>query len=530
MTNCRQKDGKTVLNRLVCARRVEALMCLGGLLFKSLILSILTSGPVLPLAAHGGGVSRTMHRPLLSANPMAEQLEMRLADLRRKLDRRSRLVDLQSAIEQSLLRNPILAEEYNKIQEQEWNLIAVRRQWYPVVNGGSSGNSFLGYRGSTTKSVNSNQEQFSPITTFSNLVETSPQVQLNWTFFNPSRGASINSASEKLTADRFLFDVKARDLVLDTQLAYFALQEQKQLINDYEVILRSTSKQLTRTEAMFNAGAASISDVEQIRTQQLQNLAKLIDTYRRVVDTAARLAQAMALPIGTLAMPKDQLMILGGWDLSQSETLNQAELMREEIKASLAQASSSGWQAMSFFYNYVPRLSANAIGSFINTNTADGNPGSMITVNRQGAQWNGAVGLGFNWQIFDGGINAAQAEQSKAQARQFKNRADVIRFSIAKEVESAYGNYEASTLALQSTKLQLQSADSAAKAVRERFNIGFADMTSVVQTYIQSIEAASAYAQSIREFNSAIASLYRYSSRWPSGALPLLKTRVRKLR
>jgi outer membrane protein TolC len=85
-------------------------------------------------------------------------------------------------------------------------------------------------------------------------------------------------------------------------------------------------------------------------------------------------------------------------------------------------------------------------------------------------------------------------------------------------------------LALASAKEQLQSAQTAAEAVRERFNIGFSDMTSVVQTYNQSLLAASAYARSITAFNTAVASLYRYSALWPDGALPIVHKRVQVLK
>jgi outer membrane protein TolC len=221
---------------------------------------------------------------------------------------------------------------------------------------------------------------------------------------------------------------------------------------------------------------------------------------------------------------------VGRWTLAEAETLQQAERLREEIRASLAQASSAGWRATALFNTYWPSFATQATGSFLNTNSADGSPGSAVTLNRQGAQWNGAVGLGFTWSIFDGGINAAQAEESKALARQFVDKAAVQRLSVAREVEQAYANYEASALALASSKEQLRSAQTAVEAVRERFNIGYSDMTSVVQTYNQSILAASAYARSIREFNTAVASLYRYSARWPDGALPLVQKRVQALK
>jgi outer membrane protein TolC len=352
----------------------------------------------------------------------------------------------------------------------------------------------------------------------------------SWSFFDPTRSPSINAASESLKAQQLLFDVTARDLVLETQLAYFALQEQQQLIASYELILNSTNQQVDRTEALFNAGSASISDVEQIRAQQLQNLSTLIDTYRQLVDAAARLAQAMAMPTGILVLPKDKLALVGRWSLPEAETLKQAERMREEIKASLAQSSASRWRATALFNTYWPSFSINASGSYLYSNTVNGNSTTFATLNRETSQWDGAVGLGFTWSIFDGGINAAQAEANKAQTRQFADQASVQQLSVAREVERAYVNYEASSLLLASTKEQLESSQTALEAIRERFNIGFSDMTSVVQAYNQSLLAASANARLITQINSSVASLYRSSARWPDGALPLVEKRVKTLK
>jgi outer membrane protein TolC len=140
------------------------------------------------------------------------------------------------------------------------------------------------------------------------------------------------------------------------------------------------------------------------------------------------------------------------------------------------------------------------------------------------------VGIGFNWLMFDGGIFAAQAQSSAYRARQFTDQAALLRLQIAREVEDAYVSYQTSQLTLKSTRLLIDSAAKAAEAVRARYSIGFADMTSVVQTLIQSIEAANVYANSIRNYNSSVARLYRYSASWPTGALPLVMQRVVKLK
>jgi outer membrane protein TolC len=365
-------------------------------------------------------------------------------------------------------------------------------------------------------------------TTYFNRTNAGVGLVLNWSFFDLSRGPSINAASEALAQQRFLFDVTARNLVLETQLAYFSLQEQRQLIRAYEEILAATDRQVALTEAQFNDGMVSIADVEQIRTQQYGTLSILIGVYRQLFDSAALVAQLMALPPGTLVLSADDLSVLGAWGQPLPSTISQALKLREEIKASLAASASASWTATSLFNQYWPQFSLGANGNYFGDSVASGAPGASLAAIDRSSQlnWSGGVGIGFNWQLFDGGINAAQAESSKALARQFLNRAAVERLNVTREVEQAYTSYVTSQLVTQSASEQVASARKAVVAVEERFRVGVTDMATVVQTLTQAILAANAYATAVRTYNVSVANLYRSSARWPDGVQPLLERRV----
>ncbi|MCP9814791.1 TolC family protein [Synechococcus lacustris L1E-Slac] len=471
----------------------------------------------------------------LEPNTTAVDLQRQLDRLKQALLSRSVSINLQQAVEQSLANNPTLAEQYSQIQNEQWNLIAVRRSWYPqLLVTGPTGNIMSYQSGSNKASAYTSKilEPKSRKLDFKNTINTAPNpmINLNWTFFDPKRGPSINASSENLRAQQLLFDVAARDLVLETQLAYFALQEKQELIKNYEQILNSITKAVNQTEALFIAGNLSITDVEQIRTQQFQQLTLLIETYRQLVSAAAKLSEAMALPVGSLVTTQGNLALIGKWSLSEAETLQRAEQFREEIQASLATASSFGWQATVLSNSYWPSFSTYANGSFSHTDIAEGIPGSERIKNTQLDQWSGAVGIGFSWSIFDGGIKAAEAQAKQAQKNQFTDKAARQRLSVAREVVSAYANYQGSELGLVSAKQQIQSAQKASEAVSERFKVGYSDITAVVQTYRQYQQAAAAFSSAIREFNNSVVSLYRYSASWPDGALPLLQKRVQNLK
>jgi outer membrane protein TolC len=138
--------------------------------------------------------------------------------------------------------------------------------------------------------------------------------------------------------------------------------------------------------------------------------------------------------------------------------------------------------------------------------------------------------LGFSWQLFDGGINAANAQASQATASQFLQQAASNRLTVTREVEQAYSAYLTSKLGLLSTNAQALAARQAVIAVQARFDVGVTDMATVVQTLNQALVAANAYATAVRSYNIAVASLYRFSARWPEGTQAPLQQRTNSLR
>lgn len=466
--------------------------------------------------------------PRYTVNAAVVEVERALDNLVKNLKSRSRFVSLQQAIELALLNNPRLAIKYTTIQQSEWNLIAVRRSWYPDLEF------------SNNNSYNFFSKNLPLIVTNSTII--APSVNLNWTFFDPSRAPNTNSSSEILRANQLLFNVEARDIVLQTQLAFFNLQEQQQLIKNYQGILNSTTEQVTVTVANFNAGTADISQVEQIRTQQLKTLNLLISSYKSLALASAELAALIAAPIGTMTLAAGELTLVGEWKESQAETIAQAERMREEIQASLAMASSFRWSATAIYNSYLPTLNATAAGNYVSKSTKYENrdqenetpirPVKSIERGRisDETNWDNRILLGFNWKVFDGGVKAAQAQAKQYSAQEYVDKAASQQLTVTKEVEIAYANYIASKLALQTTKELVQSASNALIAVRARFNNGFSDMTSVVQAITQSIDASREHAKATKEYNDAVALLYRYSAQWPDGALTALNQRVKVLK
>lgn len=487
-------------------------------------------------AASQGYQYRGRQAPQVKANPIASELEQQLRSLREQLKARSIKATLDHAIELSLLHNPELAASYSALQQSEWNLVAVRRQWYPSVNAASSPYGLWSYDRQRSRSSNTSYPK-PPLVgeTISvgrddDINQLGGSINFGWTFFNPTRDSSIAAANEELRSQQLLFNVAARNLVLKAQLDYFNLQERQQLIASYEEILEATALQVRQVEELYNAGIASIADVEQIRAQRYQTLGLLINAYQSLVEASSSLASAMALPPGQLVLPRDQLEVYGNWQLSLQASIQQAQALREEIRSSLAQARGASWRASALFNQYWPQFSLGLNGSYSASAGWSHPVGKGTLLRREAYVLDTAVGIGFNWAVFDGGVAAAEAQSQIALSRQFSDQAELDRLNVTREVETSYAAYSASRLALLTSREQLASARLAAMAVSERYSVGYSSMTDVVSTLNSAILAANAFAQSQKNYNSAVASLYRASAQWPRDAGGLVELRIRNLK
>ena len=73
------------------------------------------------------------------------ELLQRLRLYRDGLEKSARRLTLDEAIGIGLRDNPSLREVYAAIQESDWSLVAIQREWWPSLRGGSSAPGVLGW-------------------------------------------------------------------------------------------------------------------------------------------------------------------------------------------------------------------------------------------------------------------------------------------------------------------------------------------------------------------------------------------------
>lgn len=426
-----------------------------------------------------------------------EVLEHRLYRYRDHLERSSKRLTLQQALALGLAQNPILAQAYAQIEATRWAGVAIRREWFPSLTAGNDNPGLVGLQ----------QQQANTLSL------SSPQLTLEWTFFDPSRTPRAKANAASLAADRFLFDVQARSLLLAIQQNYIDLQTLLKLEGDYRDLSTMVEDWRTLAKAKARGGAAT-PDVDQLTSQELALLITRIETHEQVIVAASNLAQSLSLPPGELVMPSDPLELEGEWTLSRKDTIAQALRLREEIQGSLANAQSLAWSAMATRKGYLPSLSLEGSGS------------SQANSDAPGLVSEGGVGVNVQWTLFDGGILAAKATSQNRQQEQALQQAALDRLAVTAEVEKNYAAYISSQIVVDSALAQLESDRASVAAAKKSFQSGAGNATTLLQVLANSRGALEAYALALQKHNKSVAALYRHSARWPEQAQPLLQQRL----
>lgn len=479
-----------------------------------------------------GGISRELGRAVASS----EQLVAELKELQAEIKAEARSLSLEEAITLGLQRNPELLQAFSAIQQFEWQLIAAQRRWHPTLqlqNGspfiGSSWQTFVS-NNYATPAEQLNQPRRQSLKTRQLVVR--PGALASWNVIDPTRQPNINAAASSLQQQKYLFDVSARNLILTIQEAYHALQSSQKLIESFQEIYRINKTQLEILEARKSIGMATVLDVEQTRSQLFAQLNELIDYTHNYITQAVTLAEALALPRGQLAIPSEQAKPQQPWPLPLQDTVTRAVEQREEILASLAAAEAADWAGVSALRSYLPVFSLLAAGDLYGWNgyqnvPVSEDPGNSYSRSRQ---WSTAVGMGFSWSIFDGGIQAANAQAARAQARQQSAQAATTELQVIQQVRSSYGQMRTARVAVNGAREAYRSAQLAQEAAWARFAVGVGDITSVVQTIQQLSQAAQQQAQAVLSYNNAVSQLYRYSATWPGESEQAVEQRIKSMR
>ncbi|MDA7436691.1 TolC family protein [Synechococcus sp. AH-601-B19] len=453
-----------------------------------------------------------------------------LAEIRSDFQKRSQEFSLEDATHYAIANNSTIQAAYKGVQSEQWNAISDKRLWWPRVSGaGPMGDittiptfPLVGQRyaskegGSFSTSTTPSQSTGS----YTVLDSFTPGIQAVWTFFNLSRGAKINSSTESAKAEELLFNLSARDLVLDIHRYYYKLYSIRQYLNGLEKDYNSNLAQLTESESKYeiNPSLKNLNAVQQNKSTLYSQLEELIQQHIYLIEAATSLSSKMGLPLGTLARPANNFKLrpLGSWPLELMPTIEHALNHREEIKIAKTRAKSTSYLATSLKYSYLPQFSLYGYAGYTNQSGING----MSDTNKYNGSYmygpEANIGLKINWQ-FDGTVAAAKAKSFEYQSKKFLAEAQSHEDKIEAQAATAFARYTTAKMTLDTSSAALSNALNARETNMQLYKQDQISASSYSTAASAAAIASRSYNKAIFNYNNSISELYRYTSIWPSG-------------
>ena len=424
-----------------------------------------------------------------------------------------RPLTLEEALQLAEFNSPTLKAAASQVDQAKSSLRSAIAAWYPTVDLTSSAlpEYFASYSYRNPDFVTPD-----PSTGITNNEFYGSEWRLNgrlrvsWDLINPARVPEIAAARDRFERARHAYLIALRDLRLETETAYFNLQEADEGVRIGQAGVKASLVSLRDARARFNAGVNTKLEVLEAETQLARDRNLLATNLGQQELRRRNLAVVLDLPQQVTPTAASPSRPLGLWQSSLQDSIVAAFNYREELDQLILDISVNNSRANASLAAVQPVL------SFVNSTTASRTQGqtnqtSVSPIDQgdfsYGVQNSSA--LTATWRLFDGGRARAEYRRSKQAADQsrfnFAQTRDQIRF----QVEQSFLGLRTAVQNIDTTASEVLSSRESLRLAQLRVQAGVTTQREVVNTQRDLTQAELKYARAIRDYNTNLSELSR---------------------
>ncbi len=403
------------------------------------------------------------------------------------------------------VNSPTLKSAASAVEQAKSALLAALSTWYPTLNLSSSVN----YQGSEAHANSANHYSKEGYN-FGQTWATNFVAQLNWKLIDPARVPEIASARDSFEKQRDTYLIALRDLRLNAADLYFQLQRADEGVGIGQNAVRASLVSLRDAQSRLQAGVATKLEVLEAENQLARDTQSLTLSLAQQNKTRRNLAQLLDLPQDISPTAADPVQIIGIWQPSLEESIVAAYAFREELDNLILDISINNSNANAALAAVQPVI------TFTNNYRASRSQGQSAVLQNNSVDWGlynwssgNTVGLGFTWNIFDGGRAWAQYRQNKQRAEQSEFEFAAKRDQVRSEVEESFFNLRASNQDIKTTSIGVLSSRESLRLARLRFQAGVTTQREVVNNQRDLKQAKTLYANAMLKYNQSMIQLSR---------------------
>ena len=365
---------------------------------------------------------------------------------------------LQTYIEQALTNNADLRTSLLNVKSAQAALMSARLAYLPQLALSPQGTLTNWNKGETTAA------------TYSIPVTASWQLDLFGQILNPKRAAQVSLKQAEFTRQAVQTQLIAN--VANVYYTLLMLDCQLQITENTADILKSYVETL---EAMYDFGSVNSAAIEQSRSSYAQVVASLSDLRQSLTETENAFCLMLNEPAHAIERGRLEEQNLPA-EFSAGIPL-QLLSNRPDVKAAEMALAACYYNTNSARAAFYPQITLSGSAGWTNNSGAGIiNPGKLLA---------NVVGS-LTQPLFYRGANIARLRQAKAQEEQAKIAFQTSLLNAGNEVSNALALYQNTTAKVESRTMQVNSAQKAAEATKELFNLG-------TSTYLEVLSAQQSY-------------------------------------
>ena len=416
-----------------------------------------------------------------------------------------RPLTLEESLQLAEVNSPQLKAAASRVDQAKSGLRAAIAAWYPTVDLSASGlpEYFKSYSYRNPDFVTNNE-------TYGRQWRVNGSLQVSWDLINPARVPQIAAARDRFERAGDAYLIALRDIRLEVQTAYFALQQSDAGVRIGQDSVKASLVSYRDARARFNAGVNTKLEVLEAETQLARDRNILTTNLRDQNQQRRNLARVLDLPQDVTPTAATPARPMGSWEPSLQESIVAAYNYSEELDQLILDISINNSQANASLAAVQP------VVRFVNSTSASRTEGQNGQTSRSdidmgdftyGVQ--NSTALTASWRLFDGGRARVEYRRSKQAAEEsrlnFARTRDQIRF----QVESSFFGLRAAIQNIDATATEVLASRESLRLSQLRVQAGVGVQREVVNSQRDLTQAELKYARAITDYNRNLATLQR---------------------
>jgi outer membrane protein TolC len=302
------------------------------------------------------------------------------------------------------------------------------------------------------------------------------RVSMQWPIYTGGRFDALErAAAAEARASAEDVETARADLRLEVVRVYWGLATAIEAEHVLEGALGLADAHLKDVRAQFDAGLIPPNDVSSAEAQRSREELQLIEARNQRQSIAEDLARLTGLGGGIAIAER----LDAGSGPGERETATPA---RSEQRAIAERLSAAGERITSIEAERRPTLSFTGLADYANPN-----PRIFPREGIWQSSWE--LGVTASWNLWDGGRVAAESAEAAAAQKAIRERQSDLDLQIASEVKQRRLDLDSARAALVTATDGARSAAEARRVVAERFNVGVATSTEVLDAQVALLQA-----------------------------------------